>query len=147
MWNIVSGELLFTYAEHAGPVTAISWSPTSRLLASAGIDRTVQVWNATTGERIFTYDVHKGSVNTVSWAPDGKYIASGCNDGTTHIWETRHGYRTFIYAGDTERVPARSHTMPTIAQGYFGRDVQVTWGYVVDNATGVVLTPSDYLPL
>jgi len=124
----------------------------------------VQVWNADTGKRIFVYDVHKDIVNAVAWSSDGGYLVSGSDDQTVQVWDTTKGYRTFVNCGDSERVPPPRHKtshagrnssytsrysswIQNIAQGYFGEDVHITWGYVVDNATGLVLTPSDDLPL
>lgn len=140
LWNAFSGEMISIYDKHVGEVKTVAWSPSGTLIASGGVDYTIHIWQAETGQRIFVYDVHKGAVNAVVWSSDGKYLASGSNDQTLQIWDTSNGYRTLVNCGDSERVPL-------VTQGYFNNDVHVTWGYVVDTATGIILTPSDYLPL
>ena len=45
MWDATTGAHVFTYHNHTGIVTAISWSPDGKRIATASADATVQVWN------------------------------------------------------------------------------------------------------
>jgi WD40 repeat protein len=82
-----TGDGLFTYSQHSGPVTGVAWSPDSTSIASASGDRTVQVWEALTGKQQVIYQGHSDIVRAVAWAPDGKYIASASDDRTVQVWK------------------------------------------------------------
>ncbi len=96
VWNAATGSLLFPYHGHNGPVNTVAWSPimttsstsfslTSRI-ASAGVDRTVQVWDAVTGKAPYIFRDHTGEVHAVVWSPDGKRIASAGEDHSVLVW-------------------------------------------------------------
>jgi WD40 repeat protein len=44
LWDVASGALLQTFAEHANDVNDVSWSKDGRSIASAGSDRTIEIW-------------------------------------------------------------------------------------------------------
>jgi WD40 repeat protein len=64
-------------------VTAISWSPDSRLLALGRYDGMLEIWDWAANKRLQTLQGQSGigpMIKSVSWSPDGKYIASGSWD-------------------------------------------------------------------
>ncbi len=82
-------------------VNAITWSPDSTRIASAGSDSTIQVWDAMSGEIVCCCrDAVDRWILNVAWSPDGRWIAGGGDD--VHIWESANGtYRqTFKQQGD-----------------------------------------------
>lgn len=102
------GTVVNAYRGHADWIQALSWSPNSARIASASVDKTVQVWDATTGGHLLTYKHHTNGVYGVMWSPDGKRIASGSGDPSTsntiHIWDPTNGatlvtYQTAFDAG------------------------------------------------
>jgi WD domain, G-beta repeat len=63
-------------------VTAVSWSPDGKTLASACADKTILLWQASSGQLLRTLRGHQGSVTSVAWSPDGKTLASASADKT-----------------------------------------------------------------
>ncbi len=80
------GTPLYTYRGHSHSVDAVAWSPDGKRIASASVDRTVQVWDAADGGHVYTYRGHASSVYMVAWSPDGRRIASGGYDNTVQVW-------------------------------------------------------------
>jgi WD40 repeat protein/serine/threonine protein kinase len=83
---------------HKGPVTAVSFSPDDRLLASASADHTVKLWSTISGKEVSTLRGHKAGVTSVAFRPDGKRLASGSADGTVKIWDTETAQELLTFA-------------------------------------------------
>src|SRR5450755_2547628 len=97
----VGGALDSTTNRHpSDTVYALASSPDGRSLASASLDKTIQVWNPSSGNRLSTYDGHAGMDYALAWSPDGKRIAStsgGGTDNTVQVWDTATGQNIFTY--------------------------------------------------
>ena len=100
VWDATTGSPIFTYYGHtsvtvngsfAAGVPAVAWSPNGMLVASGGVDSTVQLWHPITGVNVLTYRGHSSYVNTVAWSPYGKLIASGSSDKTVQVWNEADG--------------------------------------------------------
>ncbi|BAZ47516.1 WD-repeat protein [Nostoc sp. NIES-4103] len=86
LWNVGSGELIYTLTGHAGEVMSVAFAPDGQTLASGSWDKTIKLWNLTTGKLIRTFPGHKEKVWSVAFSPDGKTLASGSQDGIIKIW-------------------------------------------------------------
>ena len=60
---------------HQGAVSAVSFSPDDKLLATGSEDHTARVWDAKRGREISRM-AHEGGVKAVIFSPDGKEIAT-----------------------------------------------------------------------
>jgi hypothetical protein len=91
VYSAANNKVLAAYSGHTGTISALSWSPDGRTIASASYDTTVQLWNAANGEHILSYTDHAAPVLAVSCSPDGKFVASADALHVIHIWNAQTG--------------------------------------------------------
>ncbi|CAG7727830.1 unnamed protein product [Allacma fusca] len=87
------GNMFKTFVYHKGPVVSISWSPTSKLLASASYDKTVGIWNMTTYKLINKLVGHFNNVSCCCFSPDGAVLATSSWDTQVILWDPYTGTR------------------------------------------------------
>ena len=63
------------------PITAITYSPASTIVAVGSGNETV-LWNAQTGRELYRFPNSSGSITTLSFNSDGTTIASGTSERT-----------------------------------------------------------------
>jgi WD40 repeat protein/predicted Ser/Thr protein kinase len=76
VWDVATGQHLFSLSGHTAKVHAIAQSPDGKRLASASRDKKVKVWDPGSGKELVTLKGHTGEVDRVSFSPDGTFIAS-----------------------------------------------------------------------
>ena len=75
---------------HQDSVSAVSFSPDGKTLASGSGDKTVRIWDLATGKELQRWS-HDSYVTAVSFSPDGKTLASGSGDKTVRVWDLATG--------------------------------------------------------
>src|SRR5207245_2649512 len=65
LWDHTTGKLLRTLEGHTSSVSAVSWSPDGKALASASHDKTVRLWDTTTGKVALKFEGHSAAVLAV----------------------------------------------------------------------------------
>lgn len=110
LWDTYSWEPQATLAGHTGQITAVSFSPDGRWLASASSDSTVRLWEVSSFAEVGVFRGHSEPVARVSFSPDGHVIASVNGMGGVLLWEwesaqTAVGQRSWgsLKAGDLRR--------------------------------------------
>ena len=66
----------------------VAFSPSGKLLASAGSDGIVQLWNPATGQAVGA-PLATGALNgvyAVAFSADGQWLASADSRGAIHLW-------------------------------------------------------------
>ncbi len=89
---------------HSAAISALAWSPDSKRIASASLDKTVLIYDVAHQKNLVIYRGHTDAVLTVAWSPDGKYLASGSADKTIQIWDVTSGTRVLTLPGHTGAV-------------------------------------------
>ncbi len=113
LWDVMSGDLKQKFPGHTRSVTSLAFSPDSRLLASAGLDRMLKIWDC------HTYELKKMAsdqmlsieemqtisdatssksgknemppiswLNALSFSRDGKQIIGGSGDSIIRFYES-----------------------------------------------------------
>jgi WD40 repeat protein len=70
-------------------VNRIAWSPTGKLIATAGQDGTLRLWSVGGGSSLssaHTFDLD-AEVTALAWSPDGGRIAAGDAQGYVWVWQ------------------------------------------------------------
>ncbi|ETM99384.1 hypothetical protein PPTG_18846 [Phytophthora nicotianae INRA-310] len=95
VWSLQTGRLTDVLSGHTGPVTSLSFSPSSSaepILASASWDHTVRLWNLFASKKSFIEPLaHPTDVLAVAFRPDGKQLASTTLNGAINIWDVKDG--------------------------------------------------------
>lgn len=83
LWNS-QGELLHTL-KHPDWVTAILFSPDSRILVTTGADQKTRLWNLE-GKLLHTFAGHRAGVLGASFTSDGRRLVTISDDKTIKFW-------------------------------------------------------------
>jgi predicted Zn finger-like uncharacterized protein len=95
LWNPATGQVLHTLKDHAGPISALAFSPNDEVLvtgaggvrANPSDDPDVRVWNARRGTLLARLKGHTRGINGVAVAPDGVSVAATATDGSVRLWD------------------------------------------------------------
>jgi roadblock/LC7 domain-containing protein len=122
-----------TLKGHTDSVSAVTFPPDSKLVASASYDKTVKLWDPTTGKMHRTLEGHTYLVSATTFSPDGKLIASASYDKTIRLWDPATGieHRTLEGHTDWATAVAFSPDGKLIASASYDRTIKL-W----DPATG-----------
>jgi hypothetical protein len=74
---------------HKAGITDLEFSPDGKLLASAGLDRKLQMWVVESAEDLpIEMDNNNGNVWHIAFAKGSNYLIASCNDGEVRVWPT-----------------------------------------------------------
>jgi WD40 repeat protein len=75
---------------HKAGVSAVEFSPDGKLVASAGLDRKLQMWVVDREEDLpIVMDNNNGNIWNIGFAKGSDYLLATCNDGEIRVWPTK----------------------------------------------------------
>jgi WD40 repeat protein len=109
---------------HPNGVKALAFSPSGKLLASAGWNNEIRLWDPATGKPRGQFQGHGVTVRAIAFAPDGRTLVSASSDGTVRLWDIarRRQLRELIrdaYAPTFVAFAAGGRTVAALGQGSF----------------------------
>ncbi len=120
VWDAESGTVIREWLAHWGAVSALSFSPDSQRLVSAGGESgdTLVVWDLSNGvikaavlASIDPADP-KTAVGKCIWSPDGTLIASTCGDVPVRVWDAQTFRQRCLLSVDDLAIPSgRRHNL------------------------------------
>ena len=93
---------------HPAAVTAVTFSPDGKTIATGSKDKTIKLWEATTGNEIRTLAGHSSQVNDIRFTSDGKLMLSADWDHTVKVWDIYTGKIITDFKG-------HEHTVSSVA--------------------------------
>ncbi len=100
LWDTAAQPQYPLLTGHSGAISAVSFSPDGRSLATADSQGQLRLWDAPGGAARWVTD-GAGSVNYgLDFSPDGRYLLSGDWDGAAILWDAQTGKAIRRYASD-----------------------------------------------
>ena len=91
LWDLADGSLRRTFAGHEDRITAFSWAPDGRTLASASADRTLRLWDVASGDPVASLGPFEAGCQALAFDPRGERLAFGLADGRVYLHDLASG--------------------------------------------------------
>jgi len=103
LWNVATGQEIRQFQGHQFVVTAITFAPGGKTLAS-GSEQAIRLWDVATAKEIGRFHAQ---VASFAFAPDGKTLVSGANAvGRLYEWDVATGQEIGRFRGHHAQVGA-----------------------------------------
>jgi len=87
VWSVQTGRLLDVLSGHTAPVSAVAFSASSSILASASWDKTVKIWDFYNSKNATETLTHSSDVLGLAFRPDGDELVTCALDGQLYFWD------------------------------------------------------------
>jgi WD40 repeat protein len=109
IWDISTGEEVWSGRQFPTWFPVIAWSPDGIHLAGGGVDGTIYVWNVVDDRLQTQLTGHLNRITCLAWSMDGTRIASGASGaegGELFVWDLERGQQIQNLAGHVNIVGA-----------------------------------------
>jgi len=104
IWDLSSGERLFTSEPEAAAVTAVALTDDGRYAATAS-DVNVFVWDLQAKQKIRTFTGHRREMTHLRFTSNGHTLISASRDGITRVWRVESLPEIVAWAKDHRYFP------------------------------------------
>ncbi|MBD1880019.1 serine/threonine-protein kinase [Coleofasciculus sp. FACHB-T130] len=104
LWNLNTGQEIYTLKGHSKSVGAVAISPDGQILASGSWDNTIRLWNLKKADKVRTLIGHSSQVVSVVFSPNGEILASSSLDNTIKLWDLKTGQEIHNLSGHSNWV-------------------------------------------
>jgi WD40 repeat protein len=105
IWNVVTGEVLFSLLGHTAGISSQSFNSEGTRLTTASYDGTVKIWDLTLQHEVLTRSHPTGGfIYGVAFSPDGKWLVTTGQDKTAIVWDAVSGEELATLSGHTDAV-------------------------------------------
>lgn len=88
LWDIKLARPVTTFRGYTEPVSCMTFSPDSRLLATGSRDL-IKLWSASSHRVLITlYEANKKTFKSLAFSPDGRMLVTSGEDGAVQLWPT-----------------------------------------------------------
>lgn len=89
VWNIAQNKVVYEFTAHKGRVSDIEFNKSGSLMATASLDRTIQMWVMSKLEELpISMTDNDAYIWDIEFSPDSNYILAACGDGEIRRWPT-----------------------------------------------------------
>jgi WD40 repeat protein len=113
LWDVAEGKELRHFPAHQGWVSAVSFSPDGRTLATTGPEPMIRLWDVATGREVFPQSGHRSGIRYLIVSPADATIFTAGTDGTIRHWDSTTGRELDVIA----RFANSAHTMAISPDG------------------------------
>ncbi|KAF8483850.1 WD repeat protein [Russula ochroleuca] len=99
LWSVQTGKLLDVLAGHEGPVSSLTFSPTTNVLASGSWDKTVRVWDVFSRSHTVEPFQLNADVLSLAFRPDGQEFVVSTLDGQLTFFSANLSKQTNVIEG------------------------------------------------
>jgi WD40 repeat protein len=89
LYNGASGTRIRLLSDHPDEVTALAFSPDSKLLVCGSKD--LRLWEVDTGSLVQTFGDQAGLLWDIAWSRDGRWLATVGSGGEARLWDPGAG--------------------------------------------------------
>ena len=99
LWDVETGDSVFTITGHKNDIRALAFSPNGKMLASAAFSE-LYLWNTTTSNQITSIRIQQRELNiTLIFSPDSNILVSGNQYGVIQLWDAYTGDLVSTHTG------------------------------------------------
>ncbi len=93
LWDTSSGQPIGERLRHVHAITAVAFSPDSKIVLTGAVDQDARLWDTKSGRLIGKALHHPAFVLSVAFSPDSKTVATGSGypTGEARLWDAASG--------------------------------------------------------
>ena len=149
LWSLCQSNQLITLGRHEWIVTAVTYSPDGKTIASGGMGGQVKIWDDVKRECRQTINAYTGAVWSVAYTPDGKTLMTA-GTGGVFFWNTETWAVQTNFPGNISALSADGNLLAVSESSpfYFDEPSRVTlWNWRTGERLRTLADPGRALAL